>query len=110
MFARFRVLVENRYRDHHPVSAYAADLAVTEKRLITACLRVAAMAPLDVIHARLLTEAKRNLLYTSMSVAEAGYALGFRDPTYFSRFFARRAGVAPKQFKLSGGQAAANAD
>jgi AraC family transcriptional activator of pobA len=110
LFARFRVLVESCYRDHRPVSAYAADLAVTEKRLTVACRRVAAMAPLDVIHARLLIEAKRNLLYTSMTVAEAGYALGFRDPAYFSRFFARRAGVAPRQYKISGGQIPANTD
>lgn len=110
LFARFRMLVETHYRDHRPVSVYAADLAVTEKRLTAACRRVAARAPLDIIHARLLIEAKRNLLYTSMSVAEAGYALGFRDPAYFSRFFTRRAGVAPKQFKAGGTPQAANAD
>jgi AraC family transcriptional regulator, transcriptional activator of pobA len=99
LFARFRTLVEARYKEHRPVSAYAADLAVTEKRLTAACRHVAAKAPLDVIHARLLIEAKRSLLYTSMTVAEAGYALGFRDPAYFSRFFTRRAGMPPRQFK-----------
>lgn len=101
LFARFRLLVEAHYREHRPVSAYAGDLAVTEKRLTAACRRVAAKAPLDVIHARLMIEAKRNLLYTSMTVAEAGYALGFRDPAYFTRFFTRRAGVAPRRFKVS---------
>lgn len=111
LFARFRALVESHYRDHRPVSAYAQDLAVTEKRLTAACRRAAEKAPLDVIHARLLTEAKRNLLYTSMTIAEAGYALGFRDPAYFTRFFTRRAGMAPKQFKAAAGhEAVQNSD
>lgn len=107
LFNRFRALVELHYRDHRSVSAYARDLAVTEKRLTAACRRIAEKAPLDVIHARLLIEAKRNLLYTSMTIAEAGYALGFRDPAYFTRFFTRRAGMAPKQFKLAAGSDAA---
>ena len=37
-----------------------------------------------------------------MTVAEAGYALGFRDPAYFSRFFTQRAGMPPRQFKAGG--------
>ena len=106
LFARFRGLVETHYRDHRPVSAYAQDLAVTEKRLTATCRRVAEKAPLDVIHARLLIEAKRNLLYTSMTIAEAGYALGFRDPAYFTRFFTRGAGMAPRQFKAAAGHEA----
>lgn len=109
LFARFRNLVESHYRDHRAISAYARDLAVTEKRLTAACRRVMGKSPLDVIHARLLIEAKRNLLYTSMTIAEAGYALGFRDPAYFTRFFTRRAGVAPKQFKAAAGREALQA-
>lgn len=111
LFVRFRNLVETHYREHRPVRTYAQDLAVTEKRLTAACRRVAEKAPLDVIHARLLIEAKRNLLYTSMTIAEAGYALGFRDPAYFTRFFTRRAGMAPKQFKAAAGhEAVQNSD
>lgn len=109
LFARFRNLVESHYRHHRAISAYAKDLAVTEKRLTAACRRVMGKAPLDVIHARLLIEAKRNLLYTSMTIAEAGYALGFRDPAYFTRFFTRRAGMAPKQFKAAAGREAVQA-
>jgi AraC family transcriptional activator of pobA len=48
---------------------------------------------------RALLEARRLLRYGSLSVAEVGYALGFTDPAYFSRFFARHVGVSPAAFR-----------
>jgi len=33
------------------------------------------------------------------SVAEVGYYLGCDDPTYFTRFFTRAAGVPPRGFR-----------
>ncbi|GAB3387028.1 hypothetical protein GCM10027514_28270 [Azotobacter armeniacus] len=53
------------------------------------------------IHQRLLLEAKRNLIYTTMTVNELSDALGFNDPAYFSRFFRRLAGQSPKAFRQS---------
>ena len=50
---------------------------------------------------RIYEEAKRNLLYTGMTVAEVAHALGFGDPAYFSRFFARFAGEPPGRFRAS---------
>ena len=46
-----------------------------------------------------MTEAKRCLIYTAMSVAEIGYALGFDDPAYFSRFFSKRTGLPPGRLR-----------
>jgi AraC family transcriptional activator of pobA len=55
----------------------------------------------QLIQERLLIEAQRQLRYTSMTVAEVAYYLGFDDPAYFSRFFARGAGRSPRAFKAS---------
>lgn len=99
LFARFRSLVESRFREPRPVAAYAADLGVTAKRLGLACRRAGGRSPLEIVHARRMLEARRALLYTSMSIAEVGYALGFQDPAYFSRFFARRSGLAPRAYR-----------
>lgn len=99
LFAKFRVLIEAHYREQQALGAYAKALAASESRLATVCRRIAGRSPLETIHARVMVEAKRNLLYTSMTVSEVGYSLGFRDPAYFSRFFARRAGMPPNLFR-----------
>jgi len=43
--------------------------------------------------------AKRNLVYTSMTVSVVSHTLGFSDPAYFTRFFKREVGVSPKEFR-----------
>jgi AraC family transcriptional activator of pobA len=103
LFARFRALVEAWFSEQRGLTDYARALGVTEKKLNRLCHAVAGQSPIQLIHARLAIEAKRGLLYTSMSVAEIGYALGFRDPAYFSRFFRRHFGVAPKNFLTARG-------
>jgi AraC family transcriptional activator of pobA len=54
---------------------------------------------LQVVHQRLLLEAKRNLIYTNMTVNQLAERLGFADPAYFSRFFRRLSGASPKAFR-----------
>lgn len=99
LLTRLRHLIEEHYLEHWGVSAYASALAVTENRLNATCRRVSGQSTLQLVHHRLLLEAKRNLIYTSMSISQVAYALGFKDPGYFSRFFTRREGVAPAAFR-----------
>lgn len=101
LVARLRPLVEAHFRDHWAVERYAAGLGVTAGRLNAACRRVAGCSTLQLVHARLMLEAKRMLLYTGLGTGEVGYALGFEDPAYFSRFFAKRAGCSPLAFRLA---------
>jgi AraC-like DNA-binding protein len=41
----------------------------------------------EIIADRIILEAKRELYYSTLSVKEIGYVLGFDDPAYFTRFF-----------------------
>lgn len=102
LFDRYRRLVEERFRQQPRIGALAAELALGEGRLNAVCRRVAGRSAQEVLHARVLLEAKRSLVYTSMTVAEVAYSLGFTDPAYFSRFFARRAGVSPAAYRAAG--------
>jgi len=99
LVARFREQVEQRFRQHPALTEYAALLQTSESRLRRACLAVTGQSPIDLVHLRLLLEAERQLRYTSMSVIQVAYYLGFEDPAYFSRFFTRRMGTSPRAFR-----------
>lgn len=99
LVARFRERVEARFRLREKITDYAAALNVSESSLRMACARIAHASPASILDNRCVLEARRALLYTNMSVAETGYALGFNDPAYFSRFFAKHVGMSPAQFR-----------
>lgn len=96
---RYRDLVEQHFREERRLEFYAARTGVTPARLNAACKARLGTTASAVLHDRTITEAKRWLIYTGMTVAEIGYALGFEDPAYFSRFFSKRTGVAPGRLR-----------
>jgi AraC family transcriptional regulator, transcriptional activator of pobA len=101
LVAAFRQAMERRYRERAAIADYARTLGASETRLRRACLAVAGQSPTEMVHARLLVEAARQLRYTASSVAEIAYLLGFDDPAYFSRFFKERMRVSPREFRRS---------
>lgn len=99
LVARFRERVEARFRLREKIADHAAALHVSESSLRMACARIARASPASILDDRSVLEARRALLYTNMTVAETGYALGFNDPAYFSRFFTKYVGMSPAQFR-----------
>jgi AraC family transcriptional regulator, transcriptional activator of pobA len=104
---RYRALLELHLRRHEPLAFYAGLLHVTPDHLSRACRAVTGLSALDLLHERMLVEARRLLAYTQAPVADIAGELGFDDPAYFSRFFARRAGHSPVAYRaaLGNGQA-----
>jgi AraC family transcriptional activator of pobA len=54
------------------------------------------------IRQRVLTEAKRQLVFTSLTVQEIASSLAFSDASHFARFFRSHTGVAPHEFRGEG--------
>lgn len=100
---RFRRLVEAHLRESWPISRYAAELGVSADRLHAACTDTVGRAPQAILHDRLMLEARRSLIYTTLPVSKIAFDLGFNDPAYFSRFFAAHAGVSPAAYRKAGG-------
>lgn len=102
LFLQFCDMVEAHFRDHSTLSEYAKRLSITEARLNDICRRMAQRPSKEVVHARLLQEARRLLRFSAVPVSEISYQLGFVDPAYFSRFFTKRTGVPPSQYRQTG--------
>ena len=102
LFLKFCDLIEANFRDHLTLSDYAERLSITGARLNDICRRMANLPSKEVVHERLLQEARRLLRFSAVQVSEIGYQLGFADPAYFSRFFTKRTGLSPSQFRLLG--------
>lgn len=99
LLARYRQLIEENFRAHPSVEWCAAQLGVSAARLRFACRKVAGVSPGRILQTRLALEAQRVMRYSDMSIGEVALYLGFSDPAYFSRFFARECGAAPRAFR-----------
>jgi AraC family transcriptional regulator, transcriptional activator of pobA len=84
---QFYVLVDNNFKEKKQVQDYADMLFRSPKTLSNLFASYKLPSPLQVIHQRIVAEAKRLLLYTNMSAKEIGDILGFEDVASFSRFF-----------------------
>jgi AraC family transcriptional activator of pobA len=100
---RFGDLVEDGFATTGRVAHYAARLHVTPRHLNFCVQAATGRSASDVIAQRLLLECRRLLLHSELSMREIADSLNFADPSYFTRFFRRHAGVTPKQFRVSHG-------
>lgn len=101
---RLSSLIEEHYQEHRSVTFYANALNITPKHLNSLCRQYLQTTVTDMQHKRLLVEAKRLLLFSSLSVKEIAFQLGFEDAAYFVRFFKREAGQTPTQLRGGGSE------
>lgn len=99
MLRDFRDLLEGNFRQWHKVHTYADQMALTPKYLGHSLKVLTGKTAKEMIQERILLEGKRLLLYTSLSVKEIAYELGFEEPLHFSSFFKRLSGTSPSKFR-----------
>lgn len=96
---RFRQSVEANFRQRRSIGNYALELGVSTDRLHAICQRALDRSPIELVHDRLVQEAKLRLERASRSVQEISDSLGFRDPANFSHFFKRKTGISPAKYR-----------
>ena len=97
----FNYLVEQHFREKHSVVDYANLLNKAPKTLSNLFKKIGNKTPLQFIQSRLLLEAHRLLRHSDKSISEIGYELGFSDIQSFSRFFKKREGTSPIDYRQS---------
>jgi AraC family transcriptional regulator, transcriptional activator of pobA len=99
---RFRALLDAHFRERWPVERYARALGVSAGQLGRLSREVLGMSTQGAINARVMHEAQRELVYSTLSVKQVAAELGFEDEAYFGRFFKKHMGLAPSDFRSAG--------
>lgn len=100
-FRKFTRLVEEHYKSKHTVADYADFLCMAPKTITHKFNRLRLPSPNEVIKDRIILEAKRLLVHTSLTAKEIAYDLGYNDPAYFSRLFIAKTGDSPSGFRAT---------
>ncbi|MDM0028363.1 helix-turn-helix domain-containing protein [Variovorax saccharolyticus] len=96
---RYLTLAEQHFLDHRPLSFYAETLGVTPDHLSRSCRKLTKQSALQLLHDRLMLEARRLLVYSAMPVSQVAQQLGYADPAYFSKFFSNYVGSTPSDYR-----------
>jgi AraC family transcriptional activator of pobA len=97
--ARLNELIGTNFRKHLPVEFYAAELGISVTHLNRITRAQTGRTMNELLNEKIMSEAKRDLVFTFMTAQEIAYGLGFADPAYFSRFFSRESGETPRAFR-----------
>ncbi|CAH1693923.1 AraC family transcriptional regulator [Hyphomicrobiales bacterium] len=97
--AAFRALVDRRYRTTRVIGDYAEALGISQTHLNRISRQVLGISALQIIERRIALEARRQLLFSSLTIKQIGAELGYDDPAYFTRFLTRMLGVAPSRYR-----------
>jgi len=96
---QLRRLIDDHFRKERLISFYAEKLAMTADRLNDHVKRATGVTAGHLIRQRVLTEAKRQLVFTNQPIHEIAYDLAFSDPSHFTRFFRKQTGTTPQAFR-----------
>lgn len=96
---RFRALIDHQFRQQKSLQHFADQLGMTPGQLSRLCRQTLGMSGLDLINARVIHEAQRDLVYTHLPIKQLAADLGFDDDAYFSRFFRKHTGITPTDFR-----------
>jgi AraC family transcriptional activator of pobA len=97
-FIEFKLVVESHLTEQPSVNTIAEKMSLTTNSLYRIVKEHSGVSPKDFFTNRLMIEAQRKLHYSSLSVKELAYELGFNDPAYFSRLFKKCTGKSISEF------------
>ena len=98
-FRRYLHLIDEHFREHWALPLYAKKLNITVSTLNNICRELGGLPAKEYVAQRLVKEAEFLLKYQSLSIIEVAHQLGFKDSSYFTRFFKRYAAITPSGYR-----------
>ncbi|WP_160573867.1 AraC family transcriptional regulator [Actinomadura physcomitrii] len=101
IYVRFRRRLEDDFASTRRVENYATALGYSTKTINRVCQDATGHSAKFIIDRRVILEAKRLLIHTSLPVSTIACRLNFDQATNFGKYFSRHTGLTPGQFRLN---------
>lgn len=99
IFIGFIRLLPHHFAQHHDITFYASVLNISPVYLSRIVRKITGRTVVDYINQYILMEASYLLCATSLSIVQIADRLHFADASSFSRFFVRKRGITPKDYR-----------
>jgi AraC family transcriptional activator of pobA len=96
---RFKQLLEENYTSNPGVKDLADMLSVTPNHLTDTVRAITGKTSNELIDEKIIIEIKRLLVHTDFSATQISHQLGFKDQSYFSRYFKKLTGMTPGTYR-----------
>jgi AraC-like DNA-binding protein len=96
---KFIQLLKNNYKLNKKPAWYASMLNITTAHLYDVVKNTTGTSVSGYIQQYSILEAKRLLYFTSFTVKEIAYQLGYEEPVYFGKLFKKITGSTPLEFR-----------
>ncbi|NMA73998.1 MAG: AraC family transcriptional regulator [Bacteroidales bacterium] len=98
---QFFSLLKKHYKERKPASFYADELFITPKYLSSILKKVTGRPVSAWIEDSITIRAKILLKSTELTVLQISEELNFPNPSYFGRFFKKKTGMTPRDYRES---------
>lgn len=96
---RFRVMLQRDFKTEKKVSYYANALHITTRKLTSMTEFIAGKSAKEMIIDKLVNEFEKSVKYTTLTISEISYQLGFSDEANFTNFIKKHTGKKPTEFR-----------
>ena len=98
----FLTLVKENFRTERQLSFYAERMCITPRYLSRVVKETTQFSAADWIERLVVLEARALLKSTNMTVQQISDELNFPSQTFFGKYFKRRVGISPKEYRREG--------
>ncbi len=91
--------IDQNFKEKKKASFYSLQAGLSIKRANEILKEVFDKTITELVHDRLIIEAKREIIFGNENIRTISQILGFEDPAYFSRFFKKKTGMTTENFK-----------
>lgn len=99
---QFLELVKENFRQERQLKFYADELCITPRYLSRVVKECSGSSAADWIERYVVLEARALLKSTNMNIQQISDSLNFPSQTFFGKYFKRRVGMSPKEYRRVG--------